>query len=137
MKFFSHSVCKFTSYYGSFYPIRGRKARFSPVEKRRKSPLGLTDFSRYSCKFGNTQPLPPHVGGQTAVGEDICQLLLGQLLSERSIQSVDQGLSPLGKGGPHHPEEVLRVIHLSTEEVTFGAGMKQSGGTSNKSSGSV
>ena len=80
------------------------------MEKRRRSALGLTDFSRYSCKFGDTQPLPPHVGGQTAVHKDVCQLLLGQLVPKGGVQSVDQGLPPLGKGSPHQAEELLEEL---------------------------
>ena len=94
-------------------------------------------------KLRDAQPLPPHVRGQAAAGQQPGQLLLGDLPAEGGPQGVEQGLAPLGEGRPDHPEKEGRVLDLrrqgpgvsrSTEEVTLGAGRKQSGGTSKSSS---
>ena len=63
-------------------------------------------------KLFQTQLFTPDGLRQAAGQNDLPQLFFRKPIAVDGRQGVEQCLAPLGKGGLHHPEKVLRVIHL-------------------------
>ena len=65
-----------------------------------------------SGKFRDAQPLAPDIGGQPGGLDGPPQRIFGQAAAEGGGEAVEEGLAPLGEGGPDHLEEEALVHQI-------------------------